>query len=232
MQQYNRLSDIYDALMGAGCANIYTNIISKYFPGQKGLKILDFGSGTGTLLYKLSQKHSTFGVDSSRKMVGIAKQKDPRSSYYVGDIRTVRVREQFDVVVCAFDTINHLSTFSDWKQVFQNAAKHLKNDGLFIFDFNTLEKLNELDGKTLIRYLDLDVFILHTKKTSKNRSLWHINIFSSTKKENIYKRHSENIIETSFDQERIKSALKKHFSVLKELEKNGRIFLVNKKVDV
>ena len=41
-----------------------------------------------------------------------------------------------------YDTINHLTLFSDWKKVFRNVSDHLKDNGLFVFDINTLHKLD------------------------------------------------------------------------------------------
>ncbi len=228
MNEYDIIATIYDRVMGAGYTEIYKNLVAKY--SSKGpSSIIDFGSGTGNILSKFSRKNETVGIDSSKKMLEIAKKKDPCSDYYLGDIRTERISQKFDISLCVFDTINHLPQFSDWKKFFDNVAHHLTKEGVFIFDFNTLEKLNEIDNKPLIQSTSSELFIIQPKKISKYRSNWKIDVFERTNKKNLYKRYSTNILEVSFSAEKVKEALKKYFDIIEQFEDNGRVFIVSKK---
>ena len=46
--------------------------------------------------------------------------------------------EQFHVVICVFDTLNHLPVFDDWRSLFARVHEHLAEGGLFVFDVNTV----------------------------------------------------------------------------------------------
>ena len=53
-----------------------TNFVSKFFPSNKKLKILDLGMGTGNHLINLIKKgHKVDGVELSLDMIGIAKKR-------------------------------------------------------------------------------------------------------------------------------------------------------------
>jgi hypothetical protein len=75
-----------------------------------------------------------------------------------------RCAERFDVVICVFDTLNHLVTFKAWQAMFERVHTHLADGGIFIFDVNTLVKLrgvaefapwiDEIEGATVIQNLE------------------------------------------------------------------------------
>lgn len=228
MDKYDDIATIYDRLMGEAYTEMYKKFVEEYSP-KKSSTIIDFGSGTGSVLSKFSYTNKTVGIDSSEKMLQIAKKKDPYSDYYLGDIRTKNVSQKFNIALCVFDTINHLPRFSDWKKFFDNVARHLTEQGIFIFDFNTLDKLNEINNKPLVQSTSSEFFVIQPKKISKYKSNWKIDIFKYTNKKNFYKRYSTNIIEASFPVEKIKETLRENFNVIKQIEDNGRIFIINKK---
>src|SRR6266705_1356343 len=49
---------------------------------------------------------------------------------------------KFDVICCVFDSMNHVASFTHWKQLFGNVHQHLSAGGVFIFDINTQNKLD------------------------------------------------------------------------------------------
>jgi len=49
-----------------------------------------------------------------------------------------KLNKKFNIITCAFDTINHLSTLREWEQLFKMVNAHLGDGGIFIFDFNTI----------------------------------------------------------------------------------------------
>lgn len=112
-----------------------SKLIKRYNPDLK--TILDLGCGTGRhdkLLVKCG--YSICGIDISEKMLEEANklaEKD-KLSFFKGDIRNLRLDQQFDVVISLFHVISYQTTNEDLKNTFETASKHLKNGGLFIFD--------------------------------------------------------------------------------------------------
>ncbi len=75
-------------------------------------------------------------------MLTIARDRLPAARLIQQDMRLFRSPGRYDVVLCLFDAINHLTKFSDWRKVFRNAHRHLNDNGAFIFDINTEHRLS------------------------------------------------------------------------------------------
>lgn len=98
--------------------------------------LLDLGCGTGNFITKISKYFKCMvGIDISPNMIRIAKSNCPSAHFLVGDITHFKLKQKFDVITCNFDVINHLRSFKQWKEVFNNAYNHLKKNGYFFFDF-------------------------------------------------------------------------------------------------
>jgi SAM-dependent methyltransferase len=109
--------------------------------------ILELGSGTGKHAFLLAQKgYRLQGVERSAEMLtqaralaqahnshlAAAQQTPP--VFVEGDIRTVRVAQNFDVTLSLFHVISYQTTNADLQQAFETARHHVKPGGLFIFD--------------------------------------------------------------------------------------------------
>lgn len=138
---YDTFAQHYDAVIGdrAAVGRYLMALIRRAAPGAR--TVLELGCGSGTMLEHLTARYTTTGVDSSRKMLAVARRKAPRATVLYGDIRSLALGERFDVVVCPFDTMNHLATRRDWGAAFRVARAHLNPGGIFIFDVNTEHKL-------------------------------------------------------------------------------------------
>jgi SAM-dependent methyltransferase len=114
----------------------YIQKLITQFSTNKVESILDLGCGTGTHAHLLSQKgYSVVGVDRSQKMIEIAKTyKTDQTEFFVGDITTINLEKQFDVIVSLFHVISYITKNEDLENFFKNVSHHLKKDGLLIFD--------------------------------------------------------------------------------------------------
>ena len=110
-QSYKQLAKYYDELINLRVFIIYKSIIGEI----KNRRLLDLGCGTGTLLKYYSSKNETFGIDGSPEMIKIAKAKDKNTNYSVGDIKNFKINKKFNIIACAFDTINHLPALKNWE---------------------------------------------------------------------------------------------------------------------
>lgn len=114
----------------------YIEKLINQFSTKKVKSILDLGCGTGTHAHLLSQKgYSVVGVDRSQKMINIAKTRDiDHLKFFVGDVTTINLGNKFDVVLSLFHVISYITKNVDLENFFENISKHLKTDGLLIFD--------------------------------------------------------------------------------------------------
>src|SRR5215470_2408793 len=118
------------------------NLIVQCKPDAKTL--LELACGTGAILQGLAKYYDVAGLDASSAMLAIARKKLPRIHLVQKNTVTFSLGRKFDVIICVFDSINHVLKFRDWKRIFQRVALHLTPGGLFLFDINTEAKLKRL----------------------------------------------------------------------------------------
>jgi ubiquinone/menaquinone biosynthesis C-methylase UbiE len=112
-------------------------IIKKYLKNPK--TFMDLGCGTGEyskLMTKLGME--VLGVDASKHMLNIAKNKfnsDKKLKFLLCDINKLNVNKKFDIVSALFHILSYQITKNSMTKFFINSQKHLKKDGILIFDF-------------------------------------------------------------------------------------------------
>ena len=105
---------------------------------------MDLACGTGVLCRILrDQGIRVWGMDFSSGMIDIAKADSPDIHYEVADMITYRPAEQFDLVTCTGDAINHIPALQDIGRIFENVYAYLAPGGWFVFDL-----LNENEVST------------------------------------------------------------------------------------
>ena len=129
------------------------SLIKKYKPEAK--SVLDLGCGTGRHAFLLAEKgYSVTGVDMSEEMLAVANARlstlnrkteieNKRSTltsistlaFTQGDIQSVQLKQSFDVVLSLFHVMSYQTTNEMLYNTFRNVHKHLKDGGIFIFDF-------------------------------------------------------------------------------------------------
>jgi SAM-dependent methyltransferase len=93
-------------------------------------RILNLGCGGGHNDFALKRKYEVTSVDISDAMLNLARKLNPEVEYHNGDMRTVRMNQQFDCVTI-FDSINYMCTVDDLREAFRTAYEHLKPGGIF-----------------------------------------------------------------------------------------------------
>lgn len=221
MPDYSSFARFYDELMDDPLpkSTRVLDAIRKYLP--KASSLLELGCGTGAILAGLSRLPSLTGLDRSSEMLAIAKDKVPQARLVEADIATFDMAERYDVVICVFDTLNHLPSFSQWNDLFERTFDHLEEDGLFVFDVNTIGQLrvlgeappwvHDFDGNTVIMDVELDRDHLWT---------WDIKVFEHLG-EDRFRLHHERIHELGVELRRIESALATRFTVLEMTDPVG-----------
>jgi len=83
--------------------------------------VLELGCGTGSMLEHLQDSYQVSGLDTSSRMLSIARKKVSRAGLFRQNMVDFKINERFDVIFCVFDSINHVRRFSDWKKVFASS---------------------------------------------------------------------------------------------------------------
>ena len=117
--------------------------------------VLDLGCGTGTLTELLYQKgYDMIGIDYSQDMLNIAMEKKAVSGsdilYLCQDMRELDLYSTVGTVVSVCDSVNYLLEDEDVEETFRLVNNYLYPGGLFIFDFNTVYKYEQVIGDTTI----------------------------------------------------------------------------------
>jgi SAM-dependent methyltransferase len=111
-----------------------SNIIRRYKPDAR--QLLELGSGTGNYSVFFSELgYEITGIDISAEMVAISNSKSIMSFTALrDDMSLFELNKQFDAAVSLFHVINYLLDDKKIISCFKQVAKHLKPNGIFVFD--------------------------------------------------------------------------------------------------
>lgn len=171
---------------------------------------LDLACGTGTLCnYFYNHNIKTSGIDISKDMVQISKNKNDKIDFIVGDITNYIVSFKYDLITATCDAVNHILDKQKLEQLFSNVYSMLEEDGYFIFDI--------FDKQHLDLYTDIIVnrdngIVVNYYITDKD-DLINTNVKVSKNDKFIYEY---NVLEKIFDKNFIKCLLEKYkFKIVK-----------------
>ncbi len=106
-------------------------------------RVLEYGCGNGRITLPIAETGTSIvGVDASRPQLDDLRDKLGRSEsalrdrvrLVLGDMRAVRLKERFDLVLCTFNTFLHLYDRHDVERFLSRVAAHLAPGGRFVFD--------------------------------------------------------------------------------------------------
>jgi SAM-dependent methyltransferase len=169
-------------------------------------------------------------------MLALARTKLPDVGFFRQDMTKFSIRKKFDVVICVFDSINHLLRFSDWRKFFRRVASHLARDGLFIFDINTVGKLRRLVKDPIwVKQFARGLVFIDVTDGPGGIVYWNLKVFERQKGD-VFRLFGETIKEVSFPLNSIKEALKDQFTCVRVINPTGprvsdqsdRLFLICK----
>lgn len=134
---FNNSASIYDLLYEEKDTSGEVRWISSELEAvrlKNGAKILEIGSGTGRHARAFADLgFSVTAVEPSEPMLKRATPHD-QVSYLLGDGGSIRINEEFDVVLALFHVVSYQSSLSKVSDFFETASHHLKTGGIFGFD--------------------------------------------------------------------------------------------------
>jgi SAM-dependent methyltransferase len=155
-------------------------------------------------------------------MLSIAHKKLPQVKFFQRNMVSFDLGKKFDVIICVFDSINHVLKFADWQKIFRNAAQHLEQDGLFLFDINTEAKLERLiSAPTWVHKFGRNLEFINVTDGRRGIANWNIRVFEH-RRGNKYGLFEEDIEEISFPGNKIRAALRKQFTSIKVIDPTAR----------
>ena len=97
------------------------NKMLKFCDSNNIKNIVDFMCGTGNLLSILENKgYKTTGVDISKSMINVAKEKLKNTKLIIGDVSKIQLNKNFDLALSTADAINHLTNLNTIDLFFYN----------------------------------------------------------------------------------------------------------------
>tara|TARA_R110000824_G_scaffold67912_10_gene175917 strand:+ start:786 stop:1526 length:741 start_codon:yes stop_codon:yes gene_type:complete len=132
-------SQIYDLLHADKAYDREVNFIYDIYDRHAEIplnQILDVGCGTGNHLQHLANAEiSILGVDPSKEMIHIARQKKLKNvTFMIGDIAQLSIMESYEMAISLFNVVNHINSLSQLKQFFRAIYYRIKPGGVFVFD--------------------------------------------------------------------------------------------------
>jgi SAM-dependent methyltransferase len=127
-------SKCYDALETRGDEEQTVAFLAR-LAGQR--EALEFAVGTGRIALPLTRAGvRVHGIEQSQHMVDRMREKPDGESVdvFIGDMARVDTGSRYGLVYLVYNTIGNLLTQDDQVQCFENAARHLTNDGVIVLE--------------------------------------------------------------------------------------------------
>ncbi len=102
---------------------------------EAGGRLLDVGCATGSFCRLLRRRGvDATGVDINPRFIAAAQAKDPQGRFRVGDMRTLRLEETFDVVACVGTTFCYNLANHEIVATLARFREHLRPGGVVLVD--------------------------------------------------------------------------------------------------
>jgi len=134
---YDRYAQYYDRIYSFKNYRNESNKLDEFIRNYKksnGRDLLDVACGTGNHIKFLKKRYRTQGLDISRQMLKIAREKNPEITLHQGDMTRFRLDGKFDVVTCLFSAIGHVRSRKKLESAIRTMAFHLKPGGLLMVE--------------------------------------------------------------------------------------------------
>ena len=149
-QSYDRLTNDVDY---SAVVDFYFEILEK--ENLKPRTAVDLACGTGSVSLLLAKKGlQVTGVDMSEEMLCVAAQKAQELEnppYFACQwLQELKLPRGVDLAVCALDSLDYITNPDDCAMAIRRVYKALNPGGCFIFDVNTPQKLQAMDGQVFL----------------------------------------------------------------------------------
>lgn len=206
--------------------------------------VLDLACGTGSMSIELIKNgFDVIGIDLSENMLELASNRlleyGDNFSLLKGNMTDYRLNKNVKACICSLDSINHLNDINDVEKTFCNVYNSLDENGVFVFDVNTIYKHNEILANNTFVFDEEDFYLVWDNEFVSDRVVRILlDMFVWNGKS--YDRFSESFEETAYSIDDLLDALYRagfsDISVYDELtlnpprDKSERLYFICKKV--
>lgn len=208
-QPYVGFARIYDEIMCDVPYDDWLNYIKAIWDHHSFCPktVLDLACGTGSMAMRLAKSgYKVTGADISKHMLDVAREKSARNglciSFVNQDMRSLEIKEQFDAVVCLFDSLNYLLEPTDVKSCFSAVYRSLNPGGYFVFDVNTHLRLSTV-GKDTIVFDGSWYYAVWQDFWDRRNDWWQVNLTGFIREGDHWNRFDEIHHERAFSLENI-----------------------------
>lgn len=224
---YGNFAPFYDELTG----NIDYEKRGRYFHKilqqhgkEKGI-LLDLACGTGSLSEFFARlNYEVIGVDASEEMLSVAMEKKLETGsdivYLCQRMEELDLFGTVDIVLCALDSLNHITDAETLQRVFERISLFLNEDALFLFDMNTVYKHETILGnQTFVYDMDSVYCVWQNRLLPEHVVEIELDLFEYDKENDCYYRSQESFSERAYSRETVLSLLEQAgFELLEEYE--------------
>lgn len=211
---YNNFAKYYDALMCdvdySARVDYLRSLFERY--GKIPTLLLDLACGTGNISNEFAKKGvSVIGVDISEEMLSLAQEKSRGQNldvmYLCQSAAELDLYGTVDGAVCCLDSLNHITDYGKFCEVFVKVSLFLEKDALFIFDMNTVYKHEKILAENAFVFEDGDVYCVWQNTYSKEKRITDISLDFFENTGSGYMRSTEMFCERAYSEEQIKNAI-------------------------
>ena len=214
MDAYHELAASYDRLTNdvdyEATVEFYFEILRR--EGLCPRTAVDLACGTGSVTVLLASRGlQVMGVDLSEEMLTVAQQKaqelEAPPMFVCQDLAQLRLPRGVDLAVCALDSLDYITDPDDYAEAIRRTYKVLNPGGIFIFDVNTPEKLQAMDGQVFLDEDD-DVYCVWRGEFDEETNICSYGMDLFQRQGNVWHRSFEEHREYAYSQEQLTQYLK------------------------
>lgn len=230
MEAYHDFAEVYDELMDnvpyEQWSSRLHDLIEKYgvskperdaqdpLVSERNL-VLDLGCGTGILTEMMYRRgYDMIGLDFSEDMLNIAMEKKAESGnkilYLHQDMRELELYSTVGTVYSVCDSLNYILDEEELADVFELVNNYLYPDGIFIFDFNTVYKYQEVIGDATIAENREDCSFIWENYYDPEREINEYDLTVFVKREGeLFERFTETHFQRGYRAEQMKTLVER-----------------------
>lgn len=215
MNSYEALARRYDMLTADVDHQAWADYIEKQFARAKlpVHTVLDLACGTGTMTCLLAERgYEMIGVDLSEEMLAVAVEKG-RETRGIPPIFLHQSMDRLDLFgtidacICCLDSVNYVTRPAALRRAFARVHLFLMPGGVFLFDINTPEKLQGLDGGMFIDETE-DTYCVWRAEYSGRRRICTYGMDLFFKEGALWRREEEVHEEYAYEPEELETYLR------------------------
>ena len=219
MEAYTSFAVVYDTFMDnvpyEEWADYLWRLLQEY--GIADVLVLELGCGTGSMTELLASKgYDMIGVDNSEDMLELAMEKRIESGhdilYLLQNMQEFELYGTVRAVVSVCDSVNYVTDEEELTEVFRLVNNYLDPQGVFIFDFNTEYKYQEILGEQVIAEEREECSFIWDNYYDEEQKIneYELTLFVQSQEDpELYRKYQEVHYQRAYTLERIRNLIEK-----------------------